>query len=126
MIVRATTEKKAMPSEKMRTRAREWLYTAEHPNEAPSAQEVDFLATLLDEVCVSDEWFQKSLALAVALDVPREVVPADITTLIEQRDKAWLALDQVRRVVSDLQSKWYSEEGRASLSLIASELDNGS
>jgi len=39
-----------MPSENMRTTAREWLYSAEYPNECASQQEVDDLATLLDEV----------------------------------------------------------------------------
>jgi hypothetical protein len=42
--------KTKVPSEKMRTRAREWLYNADHPNEAASQQEVDDLATLLDDV----------------------------------------------------------------------------
>jgi len=39
-----------MPSETMRTKAREWLYNADHPNETASQREVDDLATLLDEV----------------------------------------------------------------------------
>jgi len=41
---------RAVPSEKMRTVAREWLYSADHPNEAASTREVDDLANLLDEV----------------------------------------------------------------------------
>ena len=32
-------------------------------------------------------------------------------------------LGAVRLVVNELRAKWYSEEGRASLALIASELD---
>jgi hypothetical protein len=32
-------------------------------------------------------------------------------------------LEATRRVVNELRSKWYSEEGRASLALIAAELD---
>ena len=39
-----------MPSENMRTMAREWLYNSEYPNECASQQEVDDLATLLDKV----------------------------------------------------------------------------
>ena len=39
-----------MPSEKMRTTAREWLYNAYYPNEVASWAEVDDLATLLDKV----------------------------------------------------------------------------
>jgi DNA polymerase/3'-5' exonuclease PolX len=39
-----------VPSETMRTKAREWLYSADHPNKVASAQEVDDLATLLDAV----------------------------------------------------------------------------
>lgn len=39
-----------MPSEKMRTTAREWLHNADHPNEVASSVEVDDLATLLDKV----------------------------------------------------------------------------
>jgi hypothetical protein len=104
--MRARTEGMTMPSEKMRTRAREWLYNVDHPNETASQQEVDDLATLLDEVCVADEMFQKSLALAAALDVPREVVPADITTLIEQRDVAWRDLETtVKRFAADLKAR---------------------
>ena len=43
-----------MPSESMRTMAREWLYNAEYPNECASQQEVDDLATLLDKVRGAD------------------------------------------------------------------------
>jgi hypothetical protein len=39
-----------MLSEKMRTQAREWLYTADHPNETATQAEVDDLAALLSEV----------------------------------------------------------------------------
>jgi hypothetical protein len=39
------------------------------------------------------------------------------------RDVRREALAGVRRVVNELRSKWYSEEGRASLALIAAELD---
>ena len=39
------------------------------------------------------------------------------------RERLYQRLATTRRVVNDLRSKWYSEEGRASLALIASELD---
>ena len=39
------------------------------------------------------------------------------------RERLYQRLAATRRVVNELRSKWYSEEGHASLALIASELD---
>ena len=50
IVVAKKTKETTMPSENMRTMAREWLYNSEYPNECASQQEVDDLATLLDKV----------------------------------------------------------------------------
>ena len=44
---------------------------------------------------------------------------AAVDEVVRTRSK----LRAVRGIVSELQAKWYSEEGRASLALIAAELD---
>ena len=48
--VRALNRRTTVPSERMRAKAKAWLYNADHPNECASQGEVDDLATLLDEV----------------------------------------------------------------------------
>ena len=41
----------------------------------------------------------------------------------QHRDRLQVRIEAARLVVNELRAKWYSEEGRASLALIASELD---
>jgi hypothetical protein len=48
--LRASGEETKVPSERMRAKARAWLYHPDHPNETASEREVDDLATLLDDV----------------------------------------------------------------------------
>jgi hypothetical protein len=62
---------------------------------------------------------------------PSRVVPIElaelkdtiIAKLIGEKTALAARLEAARLVVNELRAKWYSEEGRASLALIASELD---
>ena len=49
-----------------------------------------------------DRLFAASLALSAAFDLPREVMPADVATLIDQRDVAERASEQAKTLLIDV------------------------
>jgi hypothetical protein len=92
-----------------RERATNWLiehnhhgcHIDVHPDaDMPLPADVDSLAALLAEGekarADADRFHKVLLSLSGALDVPRELVPADITTLIEQRDVAQIENERLR------------------------------